>query len=530
MWEPLWRQRLWDELAGRRAPWDVIVVGGGIAGAGVLREATRRGLSALLLEGRDFAWGTSSRSSKLVHGGIRYLQYGHWRLTRESLRERDRLLREAPGLVEPLFFLRAVYERERSQRWRYRAAFLAYGLLAGRRQHTYHDASEVARLVPCLASDGLMGAYGYMEAGADDARLVLRLIREAVRAGGRALSYCPVDSLLVERDAVAGVRARDAESGRTLELRARAVVNATGSLADRLRREVGAAALIRPLRGSHLVFPALRLPVAQGLSFRHPRDGRNVFVAPWEGGVYVGTTDCDHDAPLDREPRISAEEVEYLMEVVTAYFPVQGLGQSDVVGTWAGVRPVIGRRRADPSSESREGLLVDEHGLISVTGGKLTTVRATALAALERIRGRCPEMRRVPDGTRLFDEVDGSGADDPALDATARRRLLGRHGQETSAVLEAAHDGERAAVPGTPTLWAELRWAARAEGVTHLDDLLLRRVRMGLVLPEGGASHLPRVRSVVQEELGWSDARWDAEEAAYRTLCRDTFSVPELLR
>ncbi len=526
MWGSRWREALWDELRARQTPWDVVVVGGGIAGAGVLREAVRAGLSALLLEGRDFAWGTSSRSSKLVHGGIRYLHHGYFRLTREALRERDRLLAEAPGLVEPLLFLRAVYEGERAQRGLYRMAFAAYGLLAGRRQHTDYDAAEVIRLLPGLSSEGLLGAYGYGEAAVDDARLVLRLLREAVRAGGRALSYCPVESLLTEQGAVAGVHARDVESGRTLEIRARAVVNATGARADHLRGGIGARPLLRPLRGSHLVFPAARLPLVHALSCRHPRDGRNVFVAPWEGTAVVGTTDCDHEGPLDAEPRISAPEVAYLMQVVTEYFPAARLGRADIVSTWAGVRPVIGHGPTDPSSESREGLLVDEQGLVSITGGTLTTVRATARAALESVRARCPGMRILASDARFFDEVDAQAADHPALTPAAWRRLRGRHGRDAAAVVAAAREGELEAMPGGPTLWAELRWAARAEGVRHLDDLLLRRVRLGLVQPEGGVRLLPSVRAVVEDELAWSDERWDAEETAYQALWRETFAVP----
>src|SRR5688572_26871756 len=265
VWGRGWRDTLWDEIARAGTPWDLIVVGGGIAGAGVFREAARRGLRTLLLEGRDFASGTSSRSSKLVHGGIRYLQHGHWKLTRESLRERDRMLREAPGLVEPLKFVRAIYRHE--NRWLYRSAFLAYGLLAGRRQHVYLHAADVLRTATALEPRGLRGGYEYMEAGVDDARLVLRLLREAVRAGARALSYAPVESLLLAGGAVAGVRVRDAETGRALELAASVVVNAAGTSVDRLRVEVGGRAVIRPLRGSHLLFAADRLPLSHGLSF-----------------------------------------------------------------------------------------------------------------------------------------------------------------------------------------------------------------------------------------------------------------------
>lgn len=524
MWARGWRDALLDELAAPAAPWDVIVVGGGIAGAGILREAVRCGLRALLLEGRDFASGTSSRSSKLVHGGIRYLQHGHWRLTRESLRERDRLLREAPGLVEPMTFVRALYRNE--SRWLYRAAFLAYGILAGRRQHVYRRAPEVLRMAPSLAPDGLTGGYEYMEAGVDDARLVLRLLREAVRAGGRALSYAAVESLVVEGGEVTGVRARDAETGRGIELAAAVVVNAAGTRVDRLRGEVGAAPVIRPLRGSHLVFAASRLPLPHSLSFRHPRDGRHVFAASWEGSSIVGTTDGDHDAPLDEEPRISPAELAYLLEAVHAYFPALALEARDVVATFAGVRPVLGHRGTDPSSESRESMLVDERGLVSVTGGKLTTVRSTARAALARVRARCRPTPGPPRDARLFDEADGGDSEHAGLDPVAWRRLRGRHGRDAADVVAAAEDGELAPVPGTRALWAEIRWAARAEGVVHLDDLMLRRSRLGLLLPAGGAHVLPGVRARAQEELGWTDGRWQAEEAAYFARWREAHRAP----
>jgi glycerol-3-phosphate dehydrogenase len=497
VWTAGWRERLWDELAARREPWDVVVAGGGIAGAGLFREATRCGLATLLLEGRDFAWGTSSRSSKLVHGGIRYLQHGHFRLTRESLRERDRLLREAPGLVEPLLFLRPIYAWERS-RWIYPAAFAAYGLLAGRRQHTYHAAAELVRRAPGVSGEGLLGAYGYMEAGVDDARLVLRLLREGVRAGGRALSYAPVESLLLDRGTVAGVRARDAEGGPSLG-------------------DVGGRRLIRPLRGSHIVFSAGRLPLPQALSFRHPADGRHVFLAPWEGASIVGTTDCDHDAPPDVAPRITPAERDYLLEAVTALMPALRIRASDVQATWAGVRPVVGHANTDPSSESREGLLVDEQGLVTVTGGKLTTVRSTALAALARVGRRVELPRPTARGGRLFDD-GGEALDHLALAPAWRHRLRGHYGGEAAAVVAGAAEAELEVVPATRTLWAQLRWAARSEGITHLDDLLLRRTRLGMVLPGGGVEVLPRVRVICQPELGWSDERWRSEEDAYRGL------------
>ena len=523
-WGPGWREAVWRELVEGGAPWDVVVVGGGVAGAGVLREAVRAGLRALLLEARDFAWGTSSRSSKLVHGGLRYLQQGQWRVTRESVRERDRLMREAPGLVEPVRFLRAVYRAERRRRWLYEAFFTAYDLLGAQQSHGYHGANEMRRLAPQIASAELMGGFSYVDARTDDSRLVLRLLREAARAGGRALSYAPVESLIQERGAVAGVRVRDAETGRTAEVRARSVVNATGAATDVLRGEVASRAMMRPLRGSHLVFAAERLPLEHAIVWRHHADGRNVCAVPWEGATVVGTTDVDHDAPASAEPRASAAETAYLLSGTAAHFPSLGLGPNDIVATWAGVRPVVAGGHADPTRESRESQVVEERGLISVAGGKLTTFRPTAVQAVACLRARLPAQRSAATADRAFDDVPAGAADHPALDAAARQRLAGRHGHDAAGLLATAHDGELELIPGTLARWAELRWAARAEGVTHLDDLMLRRTRLGVLLPEGGAALLPRVREICQPELGWSGERWADEEAAYRALWRESYA------
>jgi glycerol-3-phosphate dehydrogenase len=407
----------------------------------------------------------------------------------------------------------------------YLAAFAAYGLLAGRRQHRWYPATEVLARLPSLSPHGLRGGYAYDEAGVDDARLVLRILREAVSAGGLALSYAPVERLLLLANEVAGVCVRDAESGRSAEVPARSVVNATGAAADRLRRDVGGAPAMRPLRGSHLAFLARRVPLAQAVSFRHPADGRNVFAAPWEGAVLVGTTDHEHREPLSSEPRISEGETSYLMEAMTTYFPGLGLSRGDVVSTWAGLRPVSGTRRADPSSESREGLLAIERGLVSVVAGKLTTVRPAARAALALLRDRDGTWPRSPDAPML-DAVGDAALHVEHLGPALLRLLEGRYGREAGPLVASARDGELETVPGTRSTWAQLRWAARHEGVVHLDDLMLRRTRAGLVLPEGGATVLPRVRGVCREELGWDDARWIAEEARYRELWQGGHGPP----
>ncbi len=516
MWDGGWRDRAWERLG---EPWDLVVVGGGITGAGLLREATRLGWRTLLLEARDFGWGTSSRSSKLVHGGLRYLKEGRLALTRDSVRERDRLLREGAGLVHPLHFVFPTRRGDAAGRAMLGLGLSVYEALAWRRGHRRLSTDAVRALAPHLATDDLSGAYRYGDAQTDDARLVLRVLREAVAAGGTALNHASVRGLLRAGGRVAGVRVRDAVSGREAEVRARVVVNATGAAADRLRAEVGAPARLRPLRGSHLLLPAWRLPLAQAVTAPHPRDRRPVYAIPWEGVVLVGTTDLDHADDAGREPRISPAETAYLLEALHAWFPSLELHGGDVLATFAGVRPVVGTGAADPSRESRDHVVWEEDGLLTVTGGKLTTFRLIARDALRIVARRLPAPRRPRGDRRVLDPVAADAARD-ALPAAAALRLAGRYGAEAAPLLSAVPREEWEPVPGTVVPWAELRWAARAEGVVHLDDLLLRRARIGLLLPGGGRAVLPRVRAVCQGELGWSDVRWDAEEAAYLALWR----------
>jgi len=538
-----WRDRAWGRLG---EPWDLVVVGGGITGAGIARRAARFGLRTLLLEQRDLAWGTSSRSSKLVHGGLRYLAQGQVGIVRESVRERERLLRAAPGLVEELGFVIPAYRGVRPGRLVYAAGLTAYDLLAGRRTHRRLGRTELELLAPRIRTEGLTGGFRYGDAQTDDARLTLRVARDALAAGATVLTYARAEDVLRAGGRVVGVTIRDVVGRRdAVDVRATAVVSATGAWADRLRARVGAAPRIRPLRGSHLLFTAERLPVYQAVSFPHPADGRPVFAFPWEGVTLVGTTDVDHGEDLDAEPRISPAEASYLGDAVAAAFPPLAIRPEDAFATFAGVRPVIGSGKADPSEESRDHAAWDDEGLLTVTGGKLTTYDAIARDALGALRprfaGRIP--RGAGAGDPPIDPVDppaagprpvaggtpGPGlAPGPDLPPGTRRRLAGRYGRDLGGLLAAAWDDELEPIPGTPEPWAAVRWAARAEGVVHLEDLLLRRVRLGLLLREGGTDLLPRVRAIAQPELGWDDVRWIAEEAAYRALWARGYAPPEV--
>ena len=524
----LWRsggRAALPELLARE--WDVLVIGGGITGAGVLLEAARRGLRALLVERRDFGWGTSSRSSKLVHGGLRYLKDGHLHLTAESVREREALLRCAPGLVEPQGFAFPQYAGGRGRRG-FLAGLAVYDLLARRRERHWLDADEFLMLAPNVGRAGLAGGIVYTDARTDDARLVLRVLREAQSHGAEAVNYLGARALLREDERVAGALLECGVDGTVHEARARVTVDATGAWSGPLH---GKGPRLRPLRGSHLLLSAWRLPLAQAVSLMHPQDGRPVFAFPWEGATLVGTTDLDHGEGMEREARITQAEVDYLLAALRAQFPQLGLGEDDILATYAGVRPVIARQAAShetaPSREGREHAVWSEAGLVAVAGGKLTTFRAIALDALRHAKAQLPGWGDPLEACHVFAPLPLPEAPpDTRPSTTLLHRLRGRHGAHAGALLAEAHADELDPVPGTQTPWAELRWAARMEAVCHLDDLLLRRTRLGLLLREGGAWHLPRIRAICQPELGWDDARWEREQAAYLQLWRSHYGLP----
>ncbi|MEX6502492.1 glycerol-3-phosphate dehydrogenase/oxidase [Pseudomonas zhanjiangensis] len=523
-WNAAWRDQAVAELAA--CEWDLIVVGGGISGAGILREAARRGWRCLLLEQRDFAWGTSSRSSKMVHGGLRYVAQGQLGLTRDSVRERQRLLQEAPGLVDPLSFLMPHYRGGFPGPRVFGGLLAVYDALAGKRNHLYYPLQQLRYLAPGLKEEGLLGGTRFGDAVTDDARLVMRVLDEARGDGGEALNGMQVVELRREAGRVVGLLAEDRESGRRFSFRSRAVVQATGVWSDRLRPR-SAGEQIRPLRGSHLLLPAWRLPVAQAMSFMHAADKRPVFVFPWEGATVVGTTDLDHREALDQEARISAEELDYLLAACAQQFPAAAIEAVDVLSTWAGVRPVVSEGGASrrPSQEKREHALWVEPGCVTLAGGKLTTFRLQALEVLRACSGFVGRSVDDP-GSAVFKAcVEPPMA---RLSPAQRRRLSGRHGRQLPGLLKLMAEVGSERVADTDTLWAELAWAADSELVLHLDDLLLRRTRLGLLLAGGGAVYLPRIRTLCQPRLGWSDARWMQEERDYLQLWQRCYSLPEL--
>jgi glycerol-3-phosphate dehydrogenase len=523
-------------------PFDVLVIGGGITGAGVALDAASRGYSVALVEKGDYARGTSSRSSKLVHGGLRYLQNFDLGLVREALLERQLLAALAPHLVRPLPLIVPAFDGARPDRL-VGIGLNMYDVMAvdrirGRRRrdanrdgredwsparHRMIDGSEVAELVPALAGRNPSGGYLFYDCQTDDVRLVLTVLAEAERFG--AVPVNRVEAVALTDD---GALVRDTAGGGELEVRAANVVNATGVWADRLRpdelHDEAEVPMIRPSRGTHVVLPSERLRVGAGVIAPAP-DGRTIFVLPWLGQTLVGTTDNDYDGDIEHV-RPAAEDVAYLLDALNAFFGT-GLGRGDVAGAFAGVRPLIST--GDPKKSvdiSRKAELYEtSSGLVTITGGKLTTWRRMAKLAVDRIVER--DGRDAPCRTHeipLGMAVDA--AELPRVEGVpedAYAQLAGRYGHAAHDVLLLAGErGELAqpVLPGHPDLLAEAVHAARREQARTVGDVLLRRTRLGLTgaraLCAPGEQAPERVATALGEELGWDAARRAAETAAFR--------------
>ena len=329
------RTEILNALRSGTNEFDVVVVGGGITGAGVAREAAGSGLRTLLVEQKDFSWGTSSRSSKMVHGGLRYLGSGHYGLTRDAVRERERLMAEAPGLIEPLRFIMPHFKGQFPGPRLFQTLLRVYDLIARNRSRHFLTPAESMLWVPGLTGEKLAGASGFTDAVTDDSRLVLRLIAEARRDGAMCLNYTQADEIKRSNGDVSGLLIQAERNDTPIEVLAPLVINATGAWADRLQSSETSEDTkhIRPLRGSHLVLPWSSLPVSCSVSLFHPEDGRPVFAFPWLGTTVLGTTDIDHEGNLDQEPVISESETAYLLKIASRLFPGSPITRSDILST-----------------------------------------------------------------------------------------------------------------------------------------------------------------------------------------------------
>jgi glycerol-3-phosphate dehydrogenase len=349
--------------------------------------------------------------------------------------------------------------------------------------------------------------------------------------GGSALNYTKVQDLVVDNGVVSGVTIKPDKDQTPITLRASAVINATGAWADRLRNQVNSEKRIRPLRGSHLIIPQTTYPVTNVMTFLHQDDKRGVYVYPWEGTTVIGTTDLDHSDDLDIEAAISNQEVDYLLDGFNRQFPNNPLSRADIISSWAGVRPVIGSDQTkgqikDPSKERRDHAVWFDQGLITVSGGKLTTFRLIALDALAAAEAQLPAAQPFRD-ERMFIKPNISAHSLAPDNPHWGQRLLGRYGEKAQQLLDAATADERDPIGTTEFSLAECRWAIDHESVQHLDDLLLRRTRLGMCLPDGAEEIFPALESLFKSQRDWSQAQWDDELTRYKTIWQRYYSLPQ---
>jgi glycerol-3-phosphate dehydrogenase len=499
-----------DEALGRlrsREPFDLLVIGGGATGLGIAVDARSRGYTVALLERSDFAQATSSRSTKLIHGGVRYLAQGRIGLVREALHERRLLLKNAPHLVHWAQFLVPAYGA--TEKLKYRTGLWMYDRLAAARGEERAfgvDAAGAKALAPTLRGAGLRGGVVYGDGQFDDARLALALARTAADRGGVVLNYVEVRGLLRKEGRVAGAVARDVETDEEFQVAARAVINATGVFADEVRAldEPGARPLVRPSRGSHLVFDLAVQPGPAGVLVPKTDDGRVLFAIPWEGRLVLGTTDADVEA-VDREPRPDAAEVAYLLDHAARYLE-HAPDRTAVRSMFAGLRPLLDAGAGSTAGLSREhAVLVSASGLVTITGGKWTTYRTMAIDAVDRAR-QVAGLPERPSATEAL-ALHGAAAVEPGAP-------LGRYGSDAPAV--AAVLGERPGLddllhPELPYRAGEAVWAARHEAARTVEDVLSRRTRALLLDARASLDAAPRVARLLAEELG-RDAAWQADQ------------------
>jgi glycerol-3-phosphate dehydrogenase len=521
--------------------YDLIIVGGGIVGAGALLDAASRGLKVALVEQDDIAAGTSSRSSRLIHGGLRYLEQLRFGLVREALAERSRLLHLAPHLVRLEPFLFPIYGWPVVHRAFYGSGILLYDLLGSRHDGGFaRHLSRKATLdwAPDLRHERLQGAIVYHDGVDDDARYTVAVVRTAIGLGARVVTGVRATGLLEENGRAIGISADDLRGTGEFEIRAQGVLDATGVWVAERDSPLGSGARVRPSKGVHVIVPRERIRSRTGVTFRIP--GRVLFVVPWQGQWLIGTTDDEFHGPPSH-PSADEADIAEILRTVNKAFDID-LTTDDVIGTYAGLRPLVATGATGPTAKaSREHRVVREaNGVVRVIGGKFTTYRVIGRDAIDTVLGptatrsrpsRTEDLRLVGAADR---EVLGRLAADLAragLEASLAERIVERHGTEAPDVLAfgaaLGHDGPLG--PDVAVLEAEVAWAVRNELAQSLDDVLARRTRLAQELPDRGAGVAPRVAAIMGGELGWDAARQANEIGRYLAAARKEFGIPEPL-
>nr|MDQ5824607.1 glycerol-3-phosphate dehydrogenase/oxidase [Chloroflexota bacterium] len=526
---------------------DILVVGGGITGAGVALDAAARGYRVGLVEKSDFASGTSSKSTKLVHGGIRYLAQFDFALVRESLVERGLLMRNAPFLVQPVGFLLPLYagaKRPMGMPIRppfglgmgllLRAGLLAYDLLSGRlgiKRHRRIGKSTVGHLFPCLNPDKLEDAFIYYDAQTDDSRLTATVIRTAAQHGALVANHAEVKGFRQEKGRIKAAIVADSVSGRSVSIRTGTVVNAGGAFAGRIEELAGPSTIrIKPAKGVHITVDRQALKLGRGaIVLPETDDGRLLFLVPWGAHVTIGTTDTE-GGDIDR-PRADEHDVAYLLRHVNRYMRCN-LRETDIISAWAGYRPLVTSRKSSQASSrlSRTHAVLDgPGGMVTVVGGKLTTYRRMAQDTIDHIarqRGK-PVVRateRLPlsgseDWPGAYQDLKAAAAEFHLKHDTVRRLAL--YGSSSRVILDLIRVTPGLAariVPGLPYIMAEVTYACRYEMALDLADLLERRLRISFEDRSHGVQVAPRVAALMAEELGWDEAEINSQVNSYHSI------------
>ncbi len=535
---------------------DIVVIGGGITGAGIARDAVLRGMKVALFEKGDYGSGTSSKSSKMVHGGLRYLEHAEIALVFESVSERRVQTRVAPHLVRPMPFLVPIFEGTKPGLEVMNLGLWIYDSLAlfraPRMHKTFRGAKAASRLEPCLPTEKLRGAIEYYDCATDDARLVLENILDAQALGADCRNYTEVTRLIREDGKVRGVAVRDRMTGATEELRARVVILAAGAWTDEMARRFEVPLeheLLRRTKGVHLVIPHERLPLGRAITLLSPVDNRVMFAIPWRGRTVLGTTDTDFEGTAD-EVHADAADARYLCDSINGYFPQAHLTPSDIIATWAGLRPLI--RGGDGESESdvsrEHEIFTRDDGLVIIAGGKLTTYRRMAKEAVRKtvkwLREHDPEFDaagRERSGTKHRPLPGAAGLDEPSLESVAAvgRALIDDHGLDGETAVHlcgvygvrAKFLGEAIAADRTlgqrmdaelPYVWAEVDFAATHDRARTVDDVLSRRVPLLLVGREQGLDVADRVAARLAAIHGWSQAEIARQLEQYKKTVADS--------
>jgi glycerol-3-phosphate dehydrogenase len=518
-------------------PVDLLVIGGGITGGGIARDAAVRGLRIAVVDAGDFGGGTSSRSSRLIHGGLRYLEHYEFGLVREASHERRSLLRIAPHLVRPLRFLFPLYRGGRVPPWKLRAGMWVYDLLAGFRNthlHRWLSPRKALEAEPGLRDRDLQGAAVYWDAQTDDARLVIATLRGAAQSGALAANYTTVTSFVRAEGRIVGVVLRDSLTGEERIVRALSVVNATGPWVDRVRRldDPNALPLMRLSKGAHAIVRRERLGLRDAVTLASPIDGRVMFLLPWNNLAYIGTTETEEDVTPEAA-RATGDDVTYLLRSANAVFPRARLAPSDVLATWAALRPLLAPERDVPAGRvSREHRIVESpSGLVTIAGGKLTTFQVMGRDVVDLVgqRLRQHDGRALPPSTPTG-SLPLPGGEIAALDVmmqTARmkelpaataRHLVDHYGTESAAILNLVAKNKVLGGPlvaGRPEIRAEVVYAVDREMALRLTDVLIRRLHLFYEDPQHGAGVAANVARKMAELLGWDSTREDDEIGEY---------------